>query len=275
MDDSALTLQQVADTLGVHYMTAYRYVRLGLLEATKSRGAWRVTDAAVDAFRSGAAGAPVKAGERAPWAERLEARLVAGDAGGAWGVVEAALGTGTALDAAYLELLAPAMVSIGERWARGELDVAVEHRAAGVATRIVGQLGARLTRPGRRRGTVVTAAPHGELHALPLAMLSDLLRIEGWEVSDLGANLPSSSLVTQLRETPECVAVGLSATTPASVVALAEACRAVRSAIPELLIIVGGQAVVDAAHAASLGADRYASDASEMNALLTDRLALH
>ena len=28
-----LTLQEVADLLGVHYMTVYRYVRLGLLEA--------------------------------------------------------------------------------------------------------------------------------------------------------------------------------------------------------------------------------------------------
>ena len=28
-----LTLQEAADALGVHYMTAYRYVRLGLLAA--------------------------------------------------------------------------------------------------------------------------------------------------------------------------------------------------------------------------------------------------
>jgi len=32
-----MTLQEVADHLGVHYMTAYRYVKLGLLYA-RSRG---------------------------------------------------------------------------------------------------------------------------------------------------------------------------------------------------------------------------------------------
>ena len=33
-----LTLHEAADVLGVHYMTAYRYVRLGLLPAAKAGG---------------------------------------------------------------------------------------------------------------------------------------------------------------------------------------------------------------------------------------------
>ena len=35
MTDGVLTLQEAADELGVHYMTAYRYVRLGQLQAHK------------------------------------------------------------------------------------------------------------------------------------------------------------------------------------------------------------------------------------------------
>ena len=87
---TVLTLQEAADQLGVHYMTAYRYVRHGLLEAEKHGGTWQVSEEAVERFRSGD-GAPVTRGDRAPWAKRLEARLVAGDAAGSWGVVEAAL----------------------------------------------------------------------------------------------------------------------------------------------------------------------------------------
>ena len=37
------TLQQVAERLGVHYMTAYRYVRTGQLIATRRDGRWTVT----------------------------------------------------------------------------------------------------------------------------------------------------------------------------------------------------------------------------------------
>ena len=42
MTDTQLTLHEAAEVLGVHYMTAYRYVRLGLLDAEKVRGTWRV-----------------------------------------------------------------------------------------------------------------------------------------------------------------------------------------------------------------------------------------
>ena len=37
-----MTLQEAADRLGVHYMTAYRYVRLGKLPATKVGATWVV-----------------------------------------------------------------------------------------------------------------------------------------------------------------------------------------------------------------------------------------
>lgn len=273
LDDGALSLQQAADALGVHYMTAYRYVRLGLLEAVKERGAWTIQRAALEALQQGSPTAPVKAGEPAPWSERLETRLVAGDARGAWGIIEAALSSGTGLREVYTGIVSPAMVSIGERWSVGELNVAIEHRASALAMRIIGRIGPRFSRPGRHRGVVVTAAPVGELHVLPLAMISDLLRIEGWEVSDLGANLPSDALVLLLADTPDCVALGLSVTARDNLGALAEACSAVRHAHPDLLIVAGGHAVNGVEHAASLGADAYATDAETMSELVDRVLA--
>ena len=45
------TLQEVADELGVHYMTTYRYVRLGMLPAYKSGSTWRVKASDIAAFR--------------------------------------------------------------------------------------------------------------------------------------------------------------------------------------------------------------------------------
>lgn len=80
LEGPCLTLQEAADELGVHYMTAYRYVRLGLMDADKIGGTWEVMPDAVAAFRAGSVRSPVAVGERAPWSERLESRLVAGDA---------------------------------------------------------------------------------------------------------------------------------------------------------------------------------------------------
>src|SRR5215210_3256322 len=99
-----LTLHEAAARLRVHYMTAYRYIRLGLLDAHKEGGTWRVSGADLDEFVARATAPPAPPGpdaataggrRRAPWADRLEDRLLAGDAAGAWGVVEAALSAGT------------------------------------------------------------------------------------------------------------------------------------------------------------------------------------
>ena len=273
MSDSVLTLQEAADELGVHYMTAYRYVRLGLMDADKIGGTWKVASDAVAAFRAGSVRSPVAPGERAPWSERLESRLVAGDSRGAWGVIESAMSAGKELDQVYLEVLTPAMVSIGERWITGDLDIAIEHRASGMAMRIIGQIGPRFARRGRARGTVITATPAGETHMLPLAMLSDLLRLEGWEVSDLGANLPAKSLGLLVADTPDVVAVGISVSSEDCLAQFTESCAAVRAAAPKVLVVAGGRAIRDDEHARSLGADSAASSCQQMSLLIEEHLA--
>ncbi len=244
MTDAVLTLQEAADELGVHYMTAYRYVRLGVMEASKSGGIWQVQRSALDRFRAEATEAAAATGpsgkggprnRKAPWSARLEARLVAGDAPGCWSVVEAAMTAGAELDEIYLDVLTPAMVSIGERWAKGELD---------------------------------------EFHALPVAMRGDLLRLRGWEVSDFGVDVPRTSIVHVIRATPDLLAVGLSAMSSDNLVALGEACVAAREADPEVLVVVGGHAVVDDEQALALGAHARAASSEAMHELLLAHAAV-
>ncbi len=252
MTDAVLTLQEAADELGVHYMTAYRYVRLGVIDAAKSGGVWQVQRSALDRFREQAAQASAAAGpsgkggarnRKAPWAARLESRLMAGDAPGSWSVVEAAMAAGAELDEVYLDLLTPAMVSIGERWAAGELDISVEHRATGIAMRIVGRIGPRFTRRGRARGVVALGAPAGDAHVI--------------------------------RETSDLLAVGLSAMSSDNLPALAEACAAARAADPDVLVVVGGHAVLDDDHALALGAHARAAGGEAMHELLAAHAATH
>jgi excisionase family DNA binding protein len=285
-----LTLREAADELGVHYMTVYRYVRLGMLGATKSSsGTWQVTREALEQVGRGTHGAATRGwrGDRergqtdqrlagpkndsrsgAPWAQRLESRLIDGDAAGSWGVFEAALAAGSAPADVYCDVLTPAMVSIGERWARGEIDVWVEHRASAIATRLIGRLGPQFSRRGRTRGAVIVGAPEGERHGLPLAMLGDLLRLDRWEVLDLGADVPTVSFVLALEERPDVAALGLSVTTSAGLDAAADVCASVRRVDPARLIVVGGAAITDDDHARALGADARAASATALTQLL-------
>lgn len=265
--EAEFTLHQAAEVLSVHYMTAYRYVRLGLLDAYKVGGTWRVNQSGIDTFRvravteeSNSTASASQRKRRAPWADRLERRLVVGDLQGSWGVIEAALASGAGLDEIYRNVLSPAMVSIGQRWARGELDVAVEHGATVIAMRIIGRLGPRFAHRGRTRGTVVLAAPAHETHSLPVAMLADLVRQAGWNVIDLGADVPAESLVRAAMVPGDVVAVGLSVSNTDRLDSTAYAVAALRKSLPGTRVVLGGHAIAGREHAVALGAHDFAAD---------------
>ena len=263
-----LTLHEAADRLGVHYMTAYRYVRHGQLPAEKRGGVWRVRVDDLDRFREVPAPAARPRIRRAPWAERLEARLMAGDERGSWGVIEAALASGYEVTEIYLDVLSPAMVSIGARWEVGEVDISVEHRATAIAQRLIGRLGPRCVRRGRSRGTVVVGAPAGETHGLPVAILADLVRAEGWEVIDLGADTPASSFAQVVADVVDVAAVGVSITHGDHLDLIAEIVAAVRSVSPDVPVFVGGAAVGGEAEAVARGADGWARSAADLSEMV-------
>jgi excisionase family DNA binding protein len=269
---AGLTLQEAADELGVHYMTAYRYVRMGLLAAEKSGGVWHVRREAIDDFRAGSQTSPTHARRGAPWTERIEARLLAGDERGAWSIVEASLGAGASVEAVLLDIVTPALQSIGERWATGEIDVAVEHRASGVTQRLLGRLGPQVARRGRTRGVVVIGAPAGESHGLATSIVADLVRCGGWEVSDLGADVPASSFASAATS-DDVVAVGVSVTRTEWLMSAAECCSAVRAVRPDVLILLGGRAV-NGAETPAVGADLVVTHAHGLARTLADQLAV-
>ena len=254
--DGELTLHEAADALDVHYMTVYRYVRLGLLDAHKSGKQWRVTREALDAFaREGPSGGGAP---DAPWAERLESRMVAGDANGAWSVVEAALAAGHEPGDVYADYLAPALRSIGEKWEHGDLGVHEEHLASSVAARVIGRLGPRFSRRGRPRGTVITAMPPGDDHALSCAMVADMVRSAGYAVLDLGADTPVASLGATVERVDDLAAVCLSVVYDDALSGASDMIATMRDLAPDVPVYVGGRAIPTESDAEALGADGWA-----------------
>ncbi len=267
---ATMSLRQAAEQLGVHYMTVYRYVRLGMLPARKNGAAWSVDAADVEAFAAPEA-EPRRGRRSADWNARLKARLVVGDERGSWSVIEAALASGLAPADVYEDVLRPAMNEIGDEWAGGLLDVADEHRASAVAARVIGRLGPRFARRGRSRGTVVTATPPGDLHGLGLAVVADLLRGARFEVVDLGPNTPPSSLAKAVAEANRLTAVAISAHDPDGADRVVVAVAAARSAADGVLVLLGGSAIEGPDHARALGADGYAATGRAAVALVEER----
>jgi excisionase family DNA binding protein len=262
------TLHQAADRLGVHYMTMYRYVRLGLIPAAKSGGSWRVEEADLEAFARPQAGRP-EAGDT-PWVDRLVARMLAGDTSGSWSVVEAAMASGATPEAVHAEIIAPAMTQIGERWAVGELAVEDEHLASAVAGRLIGKLGPRFARRGRSKGVVVATTPPGERHGFGVAMVSDIIRGRGFEVLELGPDLPVDSLLRALGRIDHLRAICLSVVSTDHLESCAEVVAVVKATYPDVVVIVGGRAFTDEAQATAIGAHGFSLEAVGAADLLVD-----
>ncbi len=262
-----MSLRQAADQLGVHYMTAYRYVRLGQLPSTQRNGLWSIRRADLEVFGQASAshGDPAQpspaSGRRRTGVvrDRLVGCLVAGDEASAWTVVERALAAGYSPTEVYLDLLAPALRGIGQGWQEGTLSVGDEHRASAIAIRIVGRLGPQFVRRGRNLGTIVVGAAPGDPHAVPVALLADIVRAYGFRVIDLGANVPTSSFADAAATGDRVVAVGVSISDIGRIAAAAEVIDALRERV-SVPVLVGGPATDDGT-ARALGADGWAPDA--------------
>lgn len=252
---NTLSLREVAEQLGVHYMTAYRYVRLGMLPATQSGRTWVVRVDDLEAFQN----PPPDGVHRGDvdWAGRLIARMLEGDGAGAWSVTEAALSSGMSPRSAYVEMLVPALRRVGELWDAGEISVVDEHMASRVAKRIIAQLGPRMTRRGVPRGTVAIGTTATELHSIPVFIAADLMRDAGYRVLDLGAYLPPESFAEAITEYPDILAVAISVTAPGQESQIAETIRAIRR-VRTVPIIVGGSGVSQE-QALAAGSDSHAA----------------
>lgn len=273
-----ISLREAAERLGVHYMTAYRYVRIGKLRADKRGGQWFVDPAELEAFTVGS-DPGTRDGSRARAPALLEDRLLAADEPGAWAIVEQALTSGAEPAEIHLRFIIPAMVSIGERWARGEIGVLDEHQATVIANRLTARLGPRFRRRGRSLGTVVLGLVSHDTHTLTTAILADLLRGEHFEVIDLGGNTPPESFAEVTRSADRLVGVGISSSLDESHDIVRATIDAVREVDPTIPIVVGGDGISGEALARSLGADHFAVDAAGVielfRELAGERLAGH
>jgi methanogenic corrinoid protein MtbC1 len=221
-------------------------------------GTWQIDPADLEIMRRSTRGTHQRrATGVVPARAHLEARLIASDESGAWDVLEAALGSGMEPEDVLLEIVAPTLRSIGTMWEQGQLTVADEHRASAVATRLISRLGARFGRRGHKRGTVILAAPPGELHSVPVALAANLLRWQGFAVVELGADTPAEALAQTAAAETDLVAVGIACTTRSSAQAARKAIAALRLSAPQVPVLLGGAAIADEAQARRLGADVF------------------
>jgi methanogenic corrinoid protein MtbC1 len=130
-------------------------------------------------------------------------------------------------ESVVLELLSPALEIIGQGWSEGSGEVSLSqgYVAAKIAEEVLGKvLELRLGVGGAQavKGSLVLGNIQDDFHPLGRKMVASFLRLDGWEVHDLGVDVSAQDLVDKAEATGARV-VGASAmmyTTAKNVLAL-------------------------------------------------------
>jgi methanogenic corrinoid protein MtbC1 len=110
---------------------------------------------------------------------------------------------------------------------------------------------------------VVLAAPAGELHGLPVSIGANLLRWQGFNVVELGADTPPEALAEAVANEAGAgndagpLAVGIVSTLSGGDQWVKLSVAEVRRACPGVPVLLGGAAIKNASQALRLGADIY------------------
>ncbi|RAV18418.1 cobalamin-binding protein [Mycolicibacterium sp. GF69] len=203
--------------------------------------------------------------------DQLWNAVLDGDEYTALGVVFAAIDAGIAPEDVLLEVIAPVQRKVGAEWVANRITVAQEHAATAINDRVIAAISRHPAATSTARaGRVTVACVDGEWHALPARLLAEVLRLRGWQVDFLGAQVPTPHLIAHLHQyAPDAVALSCSIPTrlPAAHAAIA-ACQAAG-----VSVLVGGAAFgADGRHARLLGADAWAPDARAAARWLSDDL---
>jgi excisionase family DNA binding protein len=238
--EKMLELQAAANALGVHYQTAYRWVRSGQLPAQLTGGKYLVSSRDVNEVgarrqRPQTRTAPSSARLHRQ-SERVNEALLLGDESEVRKIARRLIDEGTTIVDLIEQVISPPLRAIGQDWHDGKLTIWVEHRASAIIERLLGDL---LPNPrGRRRGTVMVAAIAGDMHSLPTTMATAALREANWHVHHLGADMPSDELVDFCVAHAEVDVAVISVTNPAARARAEQAAQQLRSA--EISTLVGG-----------------------------------
>jgi len=113
----------------------------------------------------------------------------------------------------------------------------------------------------KRKGTFIIGTVFGDLHDIGKNLFSMMVEGAGWEVIDLGIDVKTEKFVDAIQQNPNAV-VGISALLTTTMVNMKPVIDAIKIAVPQAKIIVGG-APLSIEFALSIGADAYGKNPQE------------
>ena len=194
--------------------------------------------------------------------ETINKNVIAGQAQEVEQGVQGALDQGIEADVILNESLIPAMGEVGKRFEEGEFfvpEMLISARAmkAGLAI-----LKPYLVDSGvESAGIVAIGTVQGDLHDIGKNLVAVMLEGAGFEVRDLGVDVPPEMFVNAANEGAQVI--GLSALLTTTMPKMEQTIQALREAnvLNKVGVIIGGAPVTES-YAQQIGANAFAPDAS-------------
>ena len=160
------------------------------------------------------------------------------------------------------EALIPALDIVGAKYEKGTLFLPQLLQAASAAQSAFEEIKTAIAQKGEgsaSKGRIVLATVKGDVHDIGKNIVKVILENYGFEVIDLGRDVPVETVVDTVRE-KDVHLVGLSALMTTTLKSMEETIAALHEAGLDCKIMVGG-AVLTPEYAEKIGADWYAKDA--------------
>ena len=195
--------------------------------------------------------------------DELFAKVAAGKSKLVPGLVQDALDAGEApID--VLNKMISAMDLIGERFKNNEIFVPEMLVSARAMKKGVEVLKPMMTdEEGPNAGKVIIGTVAGDLHDIGKNLVAMMIESAGFEVIDLGVDVPHERFVEAFRENPDTKIIALSALLTTTMPALRDTVALLNEQDfrSQIKIMVGG-APITAEFAEEIGADAYTEDAA-------------
>lgn len=122
-----------------------------------------------------------------------------------------------------------------------------------------------------QKGTLIIGTVEGDLHDIGKNLVSMMVEGNGWKVVDLGTDVKAEQFVAALKEN-ENAFIGLSALLTTTMVNMEKITKAIKNAVPDAKVAVGGAPVTDDFRQ-KVGADAYAPDPQGLVEYLNSQVA--
>ena len=162
------------------------------------------------------------------------------------------------------EALIPALDIVGVKYEKGKLFLPQLLQAASAAQSAFDEIKTAIAQrggSGASKGRIVLATVKGDVHDIGKNIVKVILENYGFEVIDLGRDVPVETVVETVRE-KDVHLVGLSALMTTTLKSMEETIAALHAAKLDCKVMVGG-AVLTPEYAEKIGADWYAKDAKQ------------